>query len=260
MLTLKQRQERAARRVARIAARHMAIRSAACTNHERSEVMKKDQVKIGGTYVAKVSDRLTTVRITGESRYGGWDAVNTKTGKAIRIKSAQRLRGPAALTRAEVQAAKTAVAAHVGAGAKPAAGSAKDAKVASALAEEKLSPGAKADLAKVREAAAKPDPALDKALADAGKAKAEKKARAKGPKKASLLDLAAEVLAKAGKPMGCKEIVEQVLKSGRWTTKGKTPPATLYSAIIREIATKGKASRFRKTDRGQFAATGTKVA
>ena len=37
--------------------------------------MKKNEVKVGGTYVAKVSDRLTTVRITGESRYGGWDAV-----------------------------------------------------------------------------------------------------------------------------------------------------------------------------------------
>ena len=128
----------------------------------------------------------------------------------------------------------------------------KAAQAKSALAEDKLSPGAKADLAKVREAATKPDPALDKALADAGKAKAEKKARAKGPKKASLLDLAAEVLAKAGKPMGCKEIVEQVLKSGRWTTKGKTPAATLYAAIIREIAAKGKDARFHKTDRGQF--------
>jgi hypothetical protein len=137
---------------------------------------------------------------------------------------------------------------------------AKPVQAKSALAEDKLGAGAKADLAKVRETVAKPDPALDKALADAGKAKAEKKARAKGPKKASLLDLAAEVLAKAGKPMGCKEIVEQVLKGGRWTTKGKTPAATLYSAVIREIATKGKASRFRKTDRGKFAATGTKVA
>jgi hypothetical protein len=88
----------------------------------------------------------------------------------------------------------------------------------------------------------------------------QNEAKAKGPKKPSLLDLAAEVLAKAGKPMGCKEIVEVVLKGGQWQTKGKTPAATLYSASIREIATKGKASRFRKTDRGQFAATGTKVA
>jgi hypothetical protein len=40
-----------------------------------------------------------------------------------------------------------------------------------------------------------------------------------------------------------------------WTTPGgKTPHATLYSAIIREIAVKGKESRFVKKDRGQFAA------
>jgi hypothetical protein len=39
-----------------------------------------------------------------------------------------------------------------------------------------------------------------------------------------------------------------------WTSPGgKTPQATLYSAIIREIAVKAKESRFKKTDRGQFA-------
>jgi hypothetical protein len=81
---------------------------------------------------------------------------------------------------------------------------------------------------------------------------AEKKA--KGPKKPSLLDLAAEVLAKAGKPMGCKEIVEAVLAGGEWKTKGKTPAATLYSAIIREIAKLGQKARFRKVERGQFTA------
>lgn len=54
--------------------------------------MKKQDVKIGGKYVAKVSDKLTTVQIRGESRLGGWDAVNVETGRAVRIKSAQRLR------------------------------------------------------------------------------------------------------------------------------------------------------------------------
>jgi hypothetical protein len=42
---------------------------------------------------------------------------------------------------------------------------------------------------------------------------------------------------------------------GLWESPGgKTPSATLYSAIIREIATKGKDSRFVKKDRGTFAA------
>lgn len=102
-----------------------------------------------------------------------------------------------------------------------------------------------------------------KAADGAPKAKAKtgrrRKANAKKPpreKKPALLDLAAEVLAEADEPMNCKSIVEEVLASGKWTTKGKTPAATLYSAIIREIAAKGKASRFVKVERGKFVATG----
>ncbi len=33
----------------------------------------------------------------------------------------------------------------------------------------------------------------------------------------------------------------------------QTPHATLYSAILREIGTKGKGARFKKTERGKFA-------
>jgi hypothetical protein len=54
--------------------------------------MKKRDVQIGQTYLAKVSGRLAPVRIRRESAYGGWDAVNTKTGRSVRIRSAQRLR------------------------------------------------------------------------------------------------------------------------------------------------------------------------
>lgn len=54
--------------------------------------MKKAQVRVGGRYLAKVSGGLAVVRITGESRYGGWDARNERTGKQVRIRSAQRLR------------------------------------------------------------------------------------------------------------------------------------------------------------------------
>jgi hypothetical protein len=32
------------------------------------------------------------------------------------------------------------------------------------------------------------------------------------------------------------------------------PSATLYSAILRELKTKGKDARFKKTDRGKFTA------
>ena len=57
--------------------------------------MKKKDVTIGGLYLAKVSDRLTEVRIDSTHSAEGWNATNTRTGKRIRIKSAQRLREPA---------------------------------------------------------------------------------------------------------------------------------------------------------------------
>jgi hypothetical protein len=54
--------------------------------------MKKDEIKIGGTYLAKVSNKVVPVQIIGESCLGGWVAVNRRTYRKIRIKSAQRLR------------------------------------------------------------------------------------------------------------------------------------------------------------------------
>lgn len=56
--------------------------------------MKKNEVKIGGEYIAKVSGKLAKVRITGESPYGGWDAKNTATGRDVRVRTAARLRRP----------------------------------------------------------------------------------------------------------------------------------------------------------------------
>ncbi len=44
-----------------------------------------------------------------------------------------------------------------------------------------------------------------------------------------------------------------MLAKGLWQTRGKTPAATLYAAIVCEIAAKGKDARFHKTGRGQFA-------
>jgi len=72
------------------------------------------------------------------------------------------------------------------------------------------------------------------------------------PKRVSGLDLAAKVLADAKEPLQAKAIAERAIAAG-WQTTGKTPHATLYAAMIREIAKKGKGSRFKKTDRGLFA-------
>ncbi len=71
----------------------------------------------------------------------------------------------------------------------------------------------------------------------------------------SAIDAAAKVLIDAGTPMNCKEMIEAMAAKKYWTSPGgKTPQATLYSAILREIATKGKNARFTKTERGKFAA------
>ena len=66
------------------------------------------------------------------------------------------------------------------------------------------------------------------------------------------LDAAAKVLAEANEPLNCRVIVERAIAQGLWQSGGKTPWATVYSAIIREIA-KGEGSRFRKAERGKFA-------
>ncbi len=79
-------------------------------------------------------------------------------------------------------------------------------------------------------------------------------AKAKQKTKGTLsgLDAAAKVLAEAGEPLRSKQIVETMLAKGYWTTNGKTPAATIYAAMLREIQTKGKDARFKKTDRGLF--------
>ena len=84
--------------------------------------------------------------------------------------------------------------------------------------------------------------------------KSSKKSQSKEPSaRMSALDAAAKLLGGARESMTCGELVEAMLAKGLWKTDGKTPAATLYSAILREITTKAKESRFRKTDRGKFA-------
>jgi hypothetical protein len=170
--------------------------------------MKKDEIKVGGTYLAKVSDKVVPVRIEAENAHGGWDATNLLTDKKVRIKGAQRLRCPAnrdgsPQTQPEVQPV--------------------------------TDDGKKASKAKGRKTA----------RAKAGEAKA---------KKVGCLDAAARVLGETGQAMTCQEMIEVMAAKGYWTSPGgKTPAATLYSAILREITTKAKESRFVKSERGKFA-------
>ena len=77
-------------------------------------------------------------------------------------------------------------------------------------------------------------------------------------KKPSALDAAALVLRESGRPLSCPELIQQMAATGIWSSpKGKTPAATLYAALMREVQRKGDAARFVKTGPGRFAYRGT---
>ena len=316
--------------------------------------MKKNEIKIGNTYTAKVSGTIAKVRIEAENRHGGWDATNLGTKKKVRIKSAQRLRaeaGPptnmaAPPPPAEIRKGRkaqprialvnkhdaaeiaqqvedlptskdhvcwkrngklyelyyrldgktpllyrapadspideagyrtagaagnvtgvfhikdsvkaltgktpSAIGIHLpndlgapkprAASEKPLVGDEVDAAAAT------IAPKAKAG-AEAARTAAKPK--------DATRANAEAMPR-KQREGISGLDAAAQVLAKAKEPLDAKTIAQRAIAMG-WKTNGATPHATLYAAMIREIATKGKDARFAKVAAGKFAAAGKEV-
>jgi hypothetical protein len=94
----------------------------------------------------------------------------------------------------------------------------------------------------------------------AAKDKAVKKAtnsKASPAKKLSAIAAAARVLSETGREMTCPELIDAMASKRYWTSPdGKTPASTLYASIYQEIKAKGKDARFRKTERGKFAATG----
>lgn len=78
----------------------------------------------------------------------------------------------------------------------------------------------------------------------------------KTPRRLSALDAAAKVLTASEVPMRSAEMIAAMQRKGLWSSPGgKTPEATLYAAIIREIAAKGTKARFKKHERGVFVAT-----
>lgn len=88
--------------------------------------------------------------------------------------------------------------------------------------------------------------------------KPAKTRKAKTDGKLSQLDAAAKVLTESAGPMTTKAMIEAMAAQGYWTSPGgATPWATLYSALIREIANKGDEARFTKVNRGQFALSAT---
>ncbi len=137
--------------------------------------------------------------------------------------------------------------------------SGEDAPVAVATAGSPVPPKAGKKAAKGAKPAKEPkvEAKAKPAAKEAKPSKVAKEPKAKkegGPSKLSGLDAAAKILAEAKKPMTCKELVAAAFTKNLWRSEGATPEATIYAAIIREIAAKGGDARFRKVDRGQFAA------
>jgi len=183
--------------------------------------MKKGEVQTGEVYAVKVSGNVVPVVLDEEHPKGGWVGTNQETNRQVRIKNAGRLRCPwdEYLKGGDEQAGQTeneAPTADTGApGEEMAEASSKEAK-----------------------------PKKKRTRADTGD---------EGEKPMSGLDAAAKVLAEADEPLNCKQIVERAFHAGYWQSEGKTPHATIYASIIREIANKGEESRFVKAGRGVFA-------
>jgi HB1, ASXL, restriction endonuclease HTH domain len=75
--------------------------------------------------------------------------------------------------------------------------------------------------------------------------------------KLSALDAAAKLLGETGQAMSCPELITAMAAKGYWSSpKGRTPASTLYSALLRELQSKGEQARFVKAGRGKFALRG----
>ncbi len=83
----------------------------------------------------------------------------------------------------------------------------------------------------------------------------KKAAPTQGDMKMCALDAAVKILSESKEPMRAKEMIARMAAKGYWKSPGgQTPAATLHAAMTREIITKGKIARFKKVDRGLFAA------
>ena len=188
--------------------------------------MKKNEVKIGECYMAKVTGSEVPVHIDTENSHGGWNAMNMVTGRKVRIKTAQRLHRKC--TQADLAGLERSA----------------PKRRKKAATEATTSPTAATG--------AKP---AKKASDAKGRNTGQTGAKPAKPKKISGLTAAFMVLVDAGAEMGAKEIVEKAAEKGWWKSDAPTPEATVYAAIIREIATKGEKSRFERGEkRGTFRA------
>ncbi len=54
-------------------------------------MLKKNDVRLGTTYIVKISGTLTKIKLTRECRYGGWYGTNLNNGRENHIPTAARL-------------------------------------------------------------------------------------------------------------------------------------------------------------------------
>lgn len=66
------------------------------------------------------------------------------------------------------------------------------------------------------------------------------------------LDAAYQILLAAGEPLHVREIVRRMLEQELWTTRGKTPEATVDSCITVDMKQRGDGSRFRRAGKRTF--------
>jgi hypothetical protein len=181
--------------------------------------MKAADVKINGEYEMRIGKESVQVRILAEKASGGWTALNLATKKKVFISMARLLREPGANATTTSEGNITIV------------------EVQPATVETFNAPETK--------------PVQKKNA---------KEELAASTKKTSQIQAALQVLATSKEPMNCQAMVEAMSSQGLWTSPGgKTPHATLYAAILREINAKGNDARFRKVDRGQFTIAGSEA-
>lgn len=211
--------------------------------------MKASEIEIGAVYRTTVGKTETNVRIDEELEDGGWVGANLKTDRTVRIKDARKLKERIEDANQEEDVSTTVDAVQEG-------NLEQGIKVPTKRVKKKLSKGERAALRaqsqadqenarlrEEREDSSAGMTASEQAMVDSG---------GERPKKMGCLDAAAHVLKQANEPLASGQMMEQILEQGLWVTAGRTPAATLYSAILREIQRKGADARFVRADRGKF--------
>ncbi|MFW6159303.1 MAG: winged helix-turn-helix domain-containing protein, partial [Planctomycetota bacterium] len=210
---------------------------------------------LGKVYVAKISGKLSPVRLDEEDPHGGWRGTNLRTKREVRIRSARKLRRERQPKKGDEKAA-----AEDDAQAQPVDGVCKTcgrtvrlpgAKARCECGQALLNRGGRVTRINETPKGCLKDLPLAETLAEPEPEPTPTRKRADG--KLSGLDAAAQVLAEADEPLKAKTMVERMLDQDLWATSGKTPAATIYSAMLREIKQKGDESRFAKVGRGTFA-------